>query len=213
MNGNICILECITDIQNPGSESMHSHNRNVDSEGFIMCYKTVGTIKINILNLRTTICTVACKTFPYIGTSTLLNTWINEWAEDFCSFREGLDWYGILKKADIFFLSYCKNKEFYIIVSEESWKLHQCSLEWYISLGDKIQYVKPQVWLDQIWTKSLQYLFSGISYFCIDWSWPEFPPFSKSLFRKGGKFKVKISLYRSKIYQRTDIEEIWSKFD
>ena len=58
MNGNIFILEFITDIQNPGSESMHSRDSNVYSEGFIVCHWTIGLTKINTLNMRTHMCTV-----------------------------------------------------------------------------------------------------------------------------------------------------------
>ena len=38
MNGKFFILEWITDIQNTGSEYMHICDRNVDSEGLIMCH-------------------------------------------------------------------------------------------------------------------------------------------------------------------------------
>ena len=38
MNGDICILEIITEIQNPGSESMHICDRNIDYEGVSMCH-------------------------------------------------------------------------------------------------------------------------------------------------------------------------------
>ena len=48
-------MEFINDIQNPGSESIHIHNSNVDSEEFSMCHWTVGLIKINTLNMRTPI--------------------------------------------------------------------------------------------------------------------------------------------------------------
>ena len=104
MNGNICILECITEIQNHGSEFMHSLNRNVDSEVLIMCHGTVVLIKINTLNMRTPICTVVCNDFPCIITVALLNNRRNEWAEDLCYIREGFDRYGIRKKDDIFVL-------------------------------------------------------------------------------------------------------------
>ena len=33
MNGNICVLKFITDVQNPGSESMYSRDSNVYYEG------------------------------------------------------------------------------------------------------------------------------------------------------------------------------------
>ena len=45
MNGYIFILEIITDIQNPGSNSIHRRNSNVDYEGSIMCKGTVVMIK------------------------------------------------------------------------------------------------------------------------------------------------------------------------
>ena len=51
-------MEFNSDIQNTISESMHSRDINVDSEGVIMFHWTVGLIKINTLNLRTPIYTV-----------------------------------------------------------------------------------------------------------------------------------------------------------
>ena len=57
----------------------------------------------------------------------------------------------------------------YRIVSEDPLKIRWCSLGQEVYLGDEVQYVKPQVRLDQIWNKSLQDLSSGISSFCIDW--------------------------------------------
>ena len=78
INGKICILEFITDIQNTGRKYMHSHNSNVDSEWFIMFHWTLGLIKTNNFNLRTPIFTVACKHFPCIITVTFLNNWVNE---------------------------------------------------------------------------------------------------------------------------------------
>ena len=78
MNENICILECLTYIQNTGSESMHICNSNVDSEGVIMCHWIVGRIKVNTLNLRTPICTVECNKFSWIRTVAFLNNCINE---------------------------------------------------------------------------------------------------------------------------------------
>ena len=59
--GTFLILKYITDIQNPGSESMHICNSNVDSEGVRMCHWTVWLIKTNTLNLRTLIFTVTGK--------------------------------------------------------------------------------------------------------------------------------------------------------
>ena len=41
MNGNICMMECITYIQNTVSESMHINNRNVDSKEVSMCHRNV----------------------------------------------------------------------------------------------------------------------------------------------------------------------------
>ena len=78
INWNIFILKFITDIQNPGSESMHSCDRNVDYEGFSMCHWILGSIEINILNMITPFCTVECKNFPCIVTVTFLNTRSNE---------------------------------------------------------------------------------------------------------------------------------------
>ena len=77
INGNIGILECITDIKNPGSDSMHSHNINFDSEGFRMCHRTLELIKINTFNLITPIFTVMCNKFPFIVTVAFFNTWRN----------------------------------------------------------------------------------------------------------------------------------------
>ena len=102
INGDIFILECIIDILNPGSNSMHSRNRNVDSEGVNMCHWTVRPIKTNTLNVRTPIFKVACNKFPYITTVVLLNTWINEWTADLYCIRGVFDQYGMQKKADIF---------------------------------------------------------------------------------------------------------------
>ena len=65
-------------LQDPGSESMHSRDRNVDSEEVRMSHRTIGLIKINTLNLRTPICTLTYKNIPCIITFTFLNTWINE---------------------------------------------------------------------------------------------------------------------------------------
>ena len=104
MNGKACIMEWITDIQNPGSDYMHICNINVDYEEVSMCHCNVGLIKINTLNLRTPICTVNCNTFPCIRTAAFLNTSSNEWTEELCPFREGFYWYGRQKKAGIFVL-------------------------------------------------------------------------------------------------------------
>ena len=101
MNGNIFILKLITDIQNPGSESMHIWDSNVGSEWVSMFHWTVGLIKINALNLITTTCAFACSNFPCIITVTFLNIFSNEWTKWFFSFREEFDWYGSRNKAEI----------------------------------------------------------------------------------------------------------------
>ena len=49
MNGNICILEWITYIQNPGSESMYRRDSNVDYEEISMCHWAVELIKSTLL--------------------------------------------------------------------------------------------------------------------------------------------------------------------
>ena len=77
MNGKICIMKCITDIQNPDSEYMHSHDSNVDYELVRTCHWTVVLIKINNLNMITPIFTVECNKFPYIRKVAFLNTWNN----------------------------------------------------------------------------------------------------------------------------------------
>ena len=104
MNGNLCILGYIADIQNYGSESMHSCYRNVDYEEVRTCHWTEVSIKINTLNMITSIWTVLCNKFSWLITVALLNIWINEWMEDLCSIREIFDCYGIRKKAEIFVL-------------------------------------------------------------------------------------------------------------
>ena len=50
-NGNICIIEIITYIQNTGNNSMQTLNINVDYEGLRMCHRTVELIKTNTLNI------------------------------------------------------------------------------------------------------------------------------------------------------------------
>ena len=173
MNGGNFILECITGIQNPVSESIHIRYINVDSERVLMCYCTVGLIKINTLNLRNSICKVMCNKFTCIRTVTFLKTWSNEWTKKFCFFGEVFDWYGSRKKAGIFVLViFQKINLLYIIVSKYPLNLHQFSLGLKVFLGDKLQYFKPQIWLNQIWNKFLQYIFSGRSSLCIDWYLP-----------------------------------------
>ena len=55
-----------------------------------------------------------------------------------------------------------------IIFSDDPLNLHQCYLGSEVLLGEEVKYVKPQVLIDQIWNKYLQYLFYGSSSFCID---------------------------------------------
>ena len=102
INGNICILGCITDIQSPGSESMQSRDINSDYDRVRMYHWIVGLIKINTFNTKSPIFTVVCNKFPFTITLSLLNNWINNLAEDLCSVSEGFNWYGSWKKADIF---------------------------------------------------------------------------------------------------------------
>ena len=46
---------------------------------------------------------------PCVITVSFLNTWSNEWTEEFFSFREGFDRYGSQKKAGIFVLIMFQN--------------------------------------------------------------------------------------------------------
>ena len=59
---------------NPGSESMHSCDINVDYKWVIMCNCTAGLMKINTYNLRAPICTVPRNKITCFITSTFLNT-------------------------------------------------------------------------------------------------------------------------------------------
>ena len=147
---------------------MHSHNINVYYERVRLWHWTIGLIRINTFNLRAPIFTVAYNNFPCIITVTLLNTRRNEWAEDFCYFSEVFDWYGIQKKTNIFILNYCTNKASF---HNWLWGTFKPSLIIFGVggfFGRKLQYLKPQVCLDQIFGKAIQDLFSGISLFCID---------------------------------------------
>ena len=45
MNRKCFILELMNDIKNPGSESMHIHNKNVYYEGLRMCHWNLGLKK------------------------------------------------------------------------------------------------------------------------------------------------------------------------
>ena len=91
MNGRIFITEYISDIQNTGSESMHSRDRNFESEGVRMCHWTVVMIKINTLDMRDLIFTVECNKIPFIITVSFLNTLSKELTEDLFSIRETFD--------------------------------------------------------------------------------------------------------------------------
>ena len=53
MNWSICVIESITDIQYPFSESMHIIYSNVYPEWISMCYWTIILIKVSSLDLRT----------------------------------------------------------------------------------------------------------------------------------------------------------------
>ena len=134
INGNVCILKCITDIENTCSDSMHICDSNVDSEWVRMCHWNVGLIKINTFNMITPIFTVACNKFPCIRTVTFLNTRSNEWAEAFCFIREGFDWDRIRKNSDMFlevWHLYCCIAQIKIlsgIFSEDLLNFQQCSL-------------------------------------------------------------------------------------
>ena len=142
---------------------MHSQNMNIYYELVSTFHWNVVLIKNNNFSMRTTIFKVAQNKFICIRTVTLLN----DWMEEFCSFREEFYWYGIWKKADIFSCRIAQIKTPFRIVSEDLINLHQCYLVWEVSLGDKLQYVKLQVRLGKICIEYLQDLFSGGSYFYI----------------------------------------------
>ena len=88
MNGNIFILEGITNTQNNGSESMYNFYSNVYPEQIRICYWTIGLIKVNALDPGTPICTVFWNEVTCIRTVTLFDTLINNITEDFCIIRE-----------------------------------------------------------------------------------------------------------------------------
>ena len=69
-----------------------------------MCYWNIIWIKVNALDLRTTICKVTCNEFTLITVVSLLDTWKNERTKDLCHIIRGFDWYGIRKKVNIFSL-------------------------------------------------------------------------------------------------------------
>ena len=113
MNWKTCVLESITDIQYPCSECMYSRYRNVDTEWIIMCYWNIILIKLNALDLITTIFEVTCKKITCIRTVTFLNTCTNLRMEDLCSAREEFDWHGIQNMVKQFSLSYCTNRAYF----------------------------------------------------------------------------------------------------
>ena len=104
INWNICIMEIITNIQYPCSNYIHRCYKSFDPELISMWYWNIRLIKINDLDMRTSICRALCKKIPCIITVTFLDTWINEIIEDLCSIREWLDQYGIRKKVKSFVL-------------------------------------------------------------------------------------------------------------
>ena len=122
MNGDICIMEWITDIQNTSSYCMHIRNSNVDYEGVRISHWNEGLIKINYLNLITFICTVAPNKISCTRTVAFLNNCSNEWTEDlgwqFCSCH--ISQISLLSRT----------------VSEEYLEIHQCYLGWEVSTGD-----------------------------------------------------------------------------
>ena len=138
-----------------------------------MWHWNVAMIKTNTLNLRTPICKVTCNKFLSIIIVAFINTWSNEWTENllFIQVCILLVWE---PKEGWHFCS-CNIEKIKLlsrIFSEDPLNIHKCYLGWVVSMGDILQDVKSQVWLDQIWNKYLQYMSSGRSSLCIDLSWP-----------------------------------------
>ena len=110
MNCSLGVMEIITDIQNPYSESMHNCDSNVDLELTIMWYWTIRLIKVNGLNLITPIFIVKWNKFPCIRgfrciiTVDLLDTCSNEKTEELCFTVERFDWYRSQNNFNIFVL-------------------------------------------------------------------------------------------------------------
>ena len=75
---------------------------------------------------------------------------------DFFSFREWFDWDGIQNKADIYFFLIALMKILSRFISGDLLILHQYYFVWEVSLEDETQVVKPQVWLDKIWSESIK---------------------------------------------------------
>ena len=102
MNCNICVMESIADIQYHCIDSMYIIYSNGDKKVIRMCYLTIQFIKDDVLNMKTTICTVSRNKFPFIIIVILLNTWLNEIKENLFSIREIFYWYGIRKNVTSF---------------------------------------------------------------------------------------------------------------
>ena len=124
-----------------------------------MCHWTVWLIKINTFNIH------ASEQSPslILGATSERRTF----------FPSGRDFIGMGAERRLTFYScHIEQKELLSrIFSEDCLNLHQYSLVWEVSLGDELQDVKPQVWLDQIWSESLQDLFFVLSSLYINWSW------------------------------------------
>ena len=97
-------LKIITDIQYPCNEYMHIIYITVDYSWSNIFYWTIRLLKVNYLNLRTTICTVERNKFPCIRTFTFFNTCINTRMEDISSIRQVFDCYVSHNKVNTFFL-------------------------------------------------------------------------------------------------------------
>ena len=61
INWNICIMEIITNIQYPCSNYIHRCYKSFDPELISMWYWNIRLIKINDLDMRTSICRALCK--------------------------------------------------------------------------------------------------------------------------------------------------------
>ena len=89
-------------------------------------------------------------------------------------FKQGVIWLvWELKEVWHFCSCYIEQIKFIsIIVSEDTLDLQQCSLGWHFSMGDKLQYLKPQVWLIKYETNlfkiyhllSLPYAMTGLDH-------------------------------------------------
>ena len=104
------IMKCIADIQNSGSESMHSRNSHVDYEGVSMCHWNIGLIIINTLKPITNICKVRWNKLPCIRTVTLFNNRSSEWMKYFFPSGRYLIGLEAERRMTFVFLSYCTNK-------------------------------------------------------------------------------------------------------